>query len=99
MGPSHVSLPFFNELTIKVLQDVEGLLPFTATRDQSFTVIEILYARQRSARRAKISQDPRSHAAERRNLLQHPELMLIQILLVLLGPSHARVTVIAEKRV
>ena len=51
-------LPFLHQFPIEVLQDVEGLLPFTPAGDQPLAVIEILNARQRSSRRTTICQDP-----------------------------------------
>ena len=49
------SLPFVNQFAIEVLQNKERLFPFTATRNQTFAIVEILDIWQRASRRAKVS--------------------------------------------
>ena len=49
------SLPFVDQFPIKGLQNKERLFPFTATRNQTFAIVEILDTWQRASRRAKVS--------------------------------------------
>src|ERR1041384_3038765 len=97
MRPASFALT--HQLAVKVLQDVERLLLLTRARDQPFAVIEILYARQRTARRAEVRQYPRRHSAQRRDAPQHSNLVLVNVALILLGPPRALVAVMAEQRV
>jgi hypothetical protein len=49
------SFSFVDQFPIKGLQNKERLFPFTATRNQTFAIVEILDTWQRTSRRAKVS--------------------------------------------
>src|SRR5215208_7933 len=86
-GPHHnLSLPFLHKLAVEALQDVEGLLALAAVRDEPLAIVEVLYARQRPARRAEVGQNPWRHPAQRGDAPQHRDLVLVDVALVLLRP-------------
>src|ERR1051325_5098264 len=100
LGTHHnPSLPFLHKLAVEGLEDVERLLALAAVRDEALAVVEVLYARQRSARRAEVRQNPRRHPAQGRYLLQHPDLMLVDVTLILLRPALRLVAVAARQGV
>src|SRR5438105_9258671 len=87
------------KLLIIPLHYIERLLPLPTVRDQSLPVVEILDARQRSARGAEIHQNPRTGAAQERDSFQHTHLMLVEVLLIFLSPSRQSVAVFTIERV
>src|SRR5437762_4850141 len=72
---------------IKVLQNVEGLFSLTILRDKSLAVVAILNSRQVAMWRTKVFQYPRARSAQKRNLAQCGDLVLVDIFLIFLGPS------------
>src|SRR5579871_1780005 len=88
--------PTLRHLSIKRLQRIERHLPLSAIRDQPLAVVIILHARQHSQRRSKIHQNPRAHSCEIRNLLHHPQLVVIQVFLIFLSPPLVGLAMFAE---
>ena len=81
---------------VPALQHVERLLLLATIGDQAFAVPVVLDARQRAAGGAEVGQDPGGGAAEEGDFFEHSDLVLIDALLVLLGPARKRITVMVE---
>src|SRR5262249_32626330 len=60
-------------------------------------IVVVLNAGEGSSRRTKIHQNPWSHASQRWNLLQHSELVLVQVRLIFLGESTVLVAVHSKR--
>src|SRR5690242_13110098 len=84
---------------IELLQYKECLLFFTMLGYQPFAVEIVLNSRQRAPRAAKIFQNPGCNAAQKWDALQHGNLVLIEILLVLFAPARERIAMVAKARV
>src|SRR5438477_434589 len=97
-GLSVSFLKCFLDLLIVSLHYVERLFLLSVVRDQSLSVVEVLDARQGPARRAEIHQDPGRRASQERDSLQHVHLVLVEVLLVFLGPSRQRIAMISVGR-
>src|SRR6185503_19603482 len=65
----------------------------------SFAIPVVLDVWQRTAWRAEVREDPRRRPTQKRNLLQHRDLMLVDALLILLGPSRRRITMMTEQSI
>src|ERR1700747_531704 len=98
-GPSLLWWQSALQFPIVLLQYEEGLLPLAAIRDEPLAVEIILKTRQSPARTPKVLENPRRHSPKKGNALQHGNLVLVQILLVLLGPASGGATVVAVKRI
>ena len=85
------------QFPIVLLQYEEGFLHLAVIRDEPLTVEIILKTKQRTARTPKILENPRRHSAKKGNALQHGNLVLVQILLVLLGPASGGAAVVAVR--
>jgi len=65
--------------------------------DKSFAIEIILKTRENSSRAAKVFENPWCHPAEEGNALQHNNLMLVEILLIFLGPTCERIAMVAKE--
>src|SRR5262249_36369404 len=72
---------------IELLKNEESLLFLPMLGYQPFAVEVILNSRQRAAWAAKVLQNPRRNATQKRNPFQHGNLVLVEILLILLAPA------------
>src|SRR6266404_706614 len=84
---------------VERLQHKEGLLLVSMVRHQALTIEIILNARQCSSWAAKIFQYPWRATAKKRDALEHGDLMLVQVCLILLSPACKFVAVKTEERV
>src|SRR5260370_8703550 len=87
------------QVPIKPLQHEESLLLPAAFTHKSLAVEIILHVRERPSRTAKVFENPRSGSSQKRNALQHGNLMLVETLLIFLGPACKRIAVVAKERV
>src|SRR5580692_12801873 len=82
---------------IKLLQYKKRFLPFTMIGNQSFAIEIILKTRERSPGTTKVLEHPGRHAAKKRDVFQHRELMFVKILLIFLCPAGLWITMVAEQ--
>src|SRR5580693_1867207 len=84
------------QFPIKLLQYKVSFLLLTLIGDKSFAIEIILKTRERSPRTTKVLENPRCHSAKEGNALQHGDLVLVKIFLILLGPTSARIGMVAK---
>ncbi len=87
------------QFPIKLLQYKEGFLLLTVIGDKSFAIEIILNTRENSSRTTKVFENPRCHSAKEGNALQHNDLVLVEIFLILLGPPCRGIAMVAKERV
>src|SRR5580658_8968243 len=74
-------------ILIGFLQEIECKLLSALVGDEPFAIEIVLNAGQRPIGRAKIHQAPRAHTSKLRNLVQHRQLMAVDVGLVLFSPA------------
>ena len=79
------------------LQDVEDFFLVTILGDKSLAIVEILYFRQQPQWRAEVHQQPRAHSPQLRYLIQHDELMFVDVGLKFFCPPGGDITVQAGR--
>src|SRR5215471_7770929 len=84
---------------IELLKYEEGLLFLPMLGYQPFAVEVVFDSRQRAPGTTKVFQNPWCKAAQKRNTLQHGNLVLIKILLIFLAPPRERVAMVTKARV
>src|SRR5215467_14653427 len=84
---------------IELLQYEEGLLFLPMLGYQPFAVEVVFDSRQRAPGTTKVFENPWCKAAQKRNTLQHGNLVLIKILLVFLAPTCERIAMVAKTRI
>jgi len=72
---------------VGLLDDGEGLLLFSLIGDEAFAVEAVLDTGELAYGGAEVHEDPRAHAAELGNFVEHHELVAVDAGLVLLGPA------------
>jgi hypothetical protein len=77
----------YGAFLVHLLKEEECLLFLSLFRDQSFTVESVLEFGDIPGRRTKVHKDPGDETRYLRNLVEHDELMLIYVDLLLLGPA------------
>src|SRR6059058_5073246 len=72
---------------IRLLQDEEGLLFHALVGDETLAIEVVLETRIDAAGRAEVHQKPWAGAAKLRDFVQHRDLMMVDLGLILLGPE------------
>src|SRR5208283_2371286 len=85
-------------LAIKLLQNIKRLFALSAFRKQPLAITEVLNPGQKTTWRIKVHQHPRGHSCERRNFLQHLQLVLEKICLILLSEAGSGMPMFAVER-
>src|ERR1700730_9029931 len=73
------------QFPIKHLQYKEGFFLLPVIGKEILAIKIIFHTRDRSARAAEVFKNPRGHSSKKGNALQHDELMLVEVFLILLG--------------
>ena len=77
---------------VGLLQDEEDLFLVSILGDESLAIVIVLYSRQQPQWRAEVHQQPRAHSPQLRNLIQHDELMFVNIGLKFFCPPGGDIT-------